>query len=122
MSSGSSGCGAAGSEPLVEEVAEAVGVAGDGHNHALVPSEPGTAALLGDAGVPWRYLFGICIAPRLGLRSDDPGEVAERRSDSELELTVEPELVVSAAEILLERVSGDDHLCGWDGPEPAHGS
>lgn len=49
---------------------------------------------------------------RVGFASDDSGQFTERRSDSELGLTVEPEFVVPAAEVLDERVSGDDHLCG----------
>jgi hypothetical protein len=57
---------------------------------------------------------------RLGTGSDRLGEVGERRGDPQYGWDVDTEFVVAAAEVLDERVSCDDHLCGGIGGQPAH--
>jgi hypothetical protein len=51
-----------------------------------------------------------------GRSSDSGGELGERCGNAESARGFEPEFVVSAAEVLHERVSDDDRLCGPVGP------
>jgi hypothetical protein len=61
---------------------------------------------------PLRCAIDGRVGPVSGRRSDRPGEFGERYGDAESAWGVDAKFVVAAAEILHERVPGDDRLRG----------
>jgi hypothetical protein len=61
-------------------------------------------------GALLRYRIGRRVEPWSVSTSDRQGEFGERRGDSRPGWDVESKFVVSAAKVMEEGVSGDDHL------------
>ena len=80
--------------------------------HGRIPVDlPGEEIGAAAARAPLRCGIGGRVEPVSGPRSDRLGEFGKRRGDPRGGRGVDGEFVVSAAEVLHERVSGDDHLC-----------